>query len=354
MACVGQLCFDGFVFDCGGDGCPFALLPGAAVGGVVEAGALKGVGGAGAEGLAMELKSADFGEWFFVQGAVDELIDFRKGPDVAVGKFHDDADMAKFWTDEAIGFLVAVEGIGEIVGAVKEEDRALGGGEVLGGIEILEPERAGFGWHAGERTIFPDAVVAEEAAAVNGNGGFESMVETGNDAGEIAAPTDAGDSDARRIDIGKGGEERMGANDIGDGVIGPHVGDVVRGEVAEFCFVALIGSAVGEASVRTVAGKVHGQGNIAAIGPVFGPIFKGFAAATVDENDAGKWAVTLGGASEVSEDAGGFLLEWLARIIELLDVLCFRAPGDTRRVFQIRKIPGTGVVRGAAGGLAGD
>ena len=48
----GEGCADGLAFDGGGEGGPFAFLPGARVGGVVEFGGLKWVGGFGAEGLA--------------------------------------------------------------------------------------------------------------------------------------------------------------------------------------------------------------------------------------------------------------------------------------------------------------
>ena len=51
----------------------------------------------------------------------------------------------------------------------------------------------------------------------------------------------------------------MGADDVGDGVVGPHVGGVGGGKVAEFGLVALVGSAVGEAAVGAVAGEIHGE-----------------------------------------------------------------------------------------------
>src|SRR5687767_7720516 len=116
----------------------------------------------------------DFGEGFLGEGAIDEVVDFGEGPDVAVGKFHDDAEVTEFWRNEAVGFLVAVEWVGEVVGAVEEEDGALDGAEVLGGVEVLEPEGAGLGGHAGEGAVFPDAVVPKVAAAVNRDSGFEA------------------------------------------------------------------------------------------------------------------------------------------------------------------------------------
>ena len=49
----------------------------------------------------------------------------------------------------------------------------------------------------------PGRVVAEEAAAVDRHGEPEARVDAGDDAGQVAAPGDAGDADPLRIDLGK-------------------------------------------------------------------------------------------------------------------------------------------------------
>src|SRR5688572_3613419 len=100
----------------------------------------------------------------------------------------------------------------------------------------------------------------------------------------------------------------MAANHIGHGMIGPHVGNVVGGEVSEFCLITLVGSAVhkaavGQASVGTVAGKVHGEGNVTATGPMFGPAFEGFASSAMNKNDGRKGAPALLGPAEIREHA---------------------------------------------------
>ena len=134
----------------------------------------------------------------------------------------------------------------------------------------------------------------------------------------------------------------MGADDVGDGVVGPHVGGVGGGEVAEFGLVALVGSAVGKAAVGAVAGEVHGERDVAAVGPVFGPFFEGFAAAAVDEKDGGFWGVGLFWAAEVGEDVSGFSVEGFADVVEFLDEVGFFAPMENGRALQVGEVPRAG------------
>jgi hypothetical protein len=144
----------------------------------------------------------------------------------------------------------------------------------------------------------------------------------------------------------------MAANNIRYGMIGPHVGNVIGGEVAEFCVVALVRSAVGETTVGTVAGKVHGERNVAAMGPMFGPFLEGLASAAMDKDDSRERAMALAGTTEIRENASGLLVKGFAFIIDFLKRICFQAPGDGWRGLEIAKVPWTSIALRLMRGLA--
>src|SRR5205823_436958 len=83
--------------------------------------------------------------------------------------------------------------------------------------------------------VQPDRVTVfvNETAAVDGYGHLEAIVEPGGDASQIAAPTDPRDSNPFTIDAVARGQQRMGAEYVGHGVVGPHLPGLVVLEGAE-------------------------------------------------------------------------------------------------------------------------
>lgn len=127
----------------------------------------------------------------------------------------------------------------------------------------------------------------------------------------------------------------MGEDAVGDGMVGPVVGEVFSVEGFKFFDVRLFGAAIGQAGaffwigfVGSGTGEVHGDGGVSASGPQFGPDFKSGAAAAVDEDDGGKLAFFFsgwraffegGGRGVVGEDAGGSAVIGFAGIGEAVD-----------------------------------
>ena len=92
----------------------------------------------------------------------------------------------------SVGSGVAVERVGEIVRPIDEEY----GHRRRADVHRRVPEADPFGFvlriHCGELAE-PAAVLVQESASVDGYGGFESVVEPGDDAGEVSAPAYTGD-----------------------------------------------------------------------------------------------------------------------------------------------------------------
>jgi hypothetical protein len=92
-------------------------------------------------------------------------------------------------------------------------------------------------------------------------------------------------------------------------MIGPHVANAALIEVAKFDGVRLIGPAIRQPAGGTVAGEVHGQGDITALCPMLGPILEGFSAAAVDQHHGRRLSGhRICGTRQISEDA-----RWLAQ-----------------------------------------
>lgn len=194
------------------------------------------------------------GEGFAFQAVgVDEEADFDGGPAglVAVGHFYGDAHLFLIVGDAVEGFLVAVEDVVDVVGAVDEEDRDAAVGKVIGGVVAGDPVGAVVAEFV-DGGFLDGLAFVEEAAAVDGDGGFEAVVDGGDDAGGVAAPTDAGDGGAGGVEVGETADEGVGADDVGDGVVGPVVGDGGGVDAVEFFGWAVIGAAIGEAGAGAV------------------------------------------------------------------------------------------------------
>src|SRR5690606_20888969 len=128
--------------------------------------------------------------------------------------------------------------------------------EVAGGVVGGDPGVAAVSESVDGRFLDGFSFV-EKSAAVDGHGGPETIVEGGDEAGGVAAPTDPGDGGAPGIDPGEGAQEGVGPDDRGDGVVGPVVVDGAA-DAVEFLFVALVGASVGEAGAEGALVSVVG------------------------------------------------------------------------------------------------
>ena len=302
---------------------------------------------------------------------VDEEADFDGRPAglVAVGHFDGDAHLFFVVGDAVEGFLVAVEDVVDVVGAVDEEDGDAAVREVVGGIVVSDPFGAVVAEFVDGRFLDGLAFV-EEAAAVNGDGGFEAVVDGGDDAGGVAAPTDAGDGGAVGVNVGEAADEGVGADNRGNGVVGPVVGDGVGVNGVEFFGWAVIGTSVGEAGAGAVfapgfgdflavlfdpggslglaAGEVHGDGGVTSFGPEVGPLSEGGATTAVDEDNGGEaagrglGAVESGGGGVEGEDLGGFVLVGFAGIEEGVDRVSLVEPAVGGGGVEFGEVPGDG------------
>src|SRR5690606_9240638 len=99
-----------------------------------------------------------------------------------------DAEVAGAF-DEGGGFGVAVEGVMDVVGAVDPEDGHGAAAEVAGGVVGGDPGVAAVSESVDGRFLDGFSFV-EKSAAVDGHGGPETIVEGGDEAGGVAAPTD--------------------------------------------------------------------------------------------------------------------------------------------------------------------
>jgi len=178
-------------------------------------------------------------------------------------------------------FHVAVERIGEVVRAVDEQHRQRCGAKVMRRVPQRHPPLPLLGRHLRE-PIEPDAVFIQEPATVNRHGGPKAAVDPRDDAGQVAAPTDPGHGRPRTIDLGETSHQRMGADHIGDRVVGPLFPDRLI-DAAELFVIALIGPRLIEphavltsmgagAFDRAVTGEVHRDRGVAALGPQMHPL----------------------------------------------------------------------------------
>ena len=309
---------------------------------------------------------------------VDEEADFDGGPAglVAMGHFDGDAHSFLIVGNSVEGFLVAVEDVVDVVGAVDEEDGDAAVGEVVGGVVAGDPVGTVVAEFV-DGGFLDGLALVEEAATVDGDGGFEAVVDGGDDAGGVAAPTDAGDGGAGGVDIGETANEGVGSDDVGDGVVGPIIGDGGGVDAREFFGVAVIGAAVGESGAGAVfapgfggffavggvgvggvfglaTGEVHGDGGVTAFGPEVGPFGEGGAAAAVDEDDGGEaacgglGAVEGGGGGVEGEDFSGVVLVGFAGVEEGVDGVSLVEPAVGGGGVEFDEVPGDG-----GGGLEG-
>ncbi len=129
---------------------------------------------------------------------------------------------------QAVALLQGIHRVGEVVGAVDPEHRHLRAREVDRRVPALQPELRGVRPELLELAE-PGAVVAEETAAVNRHGAAKAVVHARDDAREIAAPRDAGEADARGVDLRPRAQQRVREQHVGDGMVRPLVlGRLVR------------------------------------------------------------------------------------------------------------------------------
>jgi hypothetical protein len=192
--------------------------------------------------------------------------------------------------------------------------------------------------------------------AIDRDGDFQPVVDAADDAGEIAAPTDARDADAGSVHVRQTRQERTSAHDGRDGVVGPHVPDLGVGEGLELGFVALVRTSIGQADpVRTLTGGVHRQSHIAAFGPHLRPLTESLAASAVDEKHRRETAgASIRRSAEVGEDTGRLSVERLAFIEHFLNQFGRRAERVTRRLLQGVHVPRTGVAGSGGRPACGD
>lgn len=194
---------------------------------------------------------------------------------MTVRHFDGDAEIfGAFW--KGIRFHVAIERVCKVVSAVHEEHRHVGCGQVLRGIPEGNPALTLLGRHFLEASD-PGAVFLKEAASVYWDCDFEAGVDTCDNRGEVASPTDARDTGLLCVHFGETPDERMSFHCGCDRVIRPLLG-WSEIDAAELFFVALIGAAFREPRAiffvvcvlsfdRLVASGVHRDGGV----PLFGP-----------------------------------------------------------------------------------
>src|SRR4051812_36592476 len=97
-------------------------------------------------------------------------------------------------------------------------------------------------------------------------------------------------------------------------MIGPEVFDLLGSEPGE---VVLVGAAIRQAlAVGAVSGQIHRQGDVAPLGPEFGPLLEGRASTAVDQHYARPLALRLLGPGQVREDSRRFAAVRLALIVQ--------------------------------------
>lgn len=218
----------------------------------------------------------------------------------------------------------------------------------------------------------------KEAAAIDGDGSFEAVIDGGDDAGGVTAPTDAGDGGAVGIHLWKVPDEGMGADDGGDGMVGPVVRECGGDHAVELFRMTMVGAAVGEAGASvgfasvlqrlgavfinpdggrwSAAREVHGDGGITALSPKIDPVGKSRAPPAVDKDDARETALRWGGAREGSgrgvegEDFGGFVLVGLASVKERSNGPVLGEPAVSGSRVKLREVPRNG---SGVGGMEG-
>src|SRR6476469_7952184 len=141
---------------------------------------------------------------------------------MTVRHFGRDADLL-IGGDSVVCLHVAIEWISEVVRAVDEKNRHADGRYVHGWIPQLVPALALGGCHLVE-VFEPRTVFLQVATAVDRYHGLEAVVDAGDDHREVAAPTDASDSGAVRVDFGEASDQRVSAKRRGDGVVCPLIG----------------------------------------------------------------------------------------------------------------------------------
>ena len=133
---------------------------------------------------------------------VGEQEEFREFEEVPV--LHVELDAVVFLAPhQRAGLGVAVHRIGKIVCAVQEHHRHLRRTDVARRIPKSMPFVRLRGGHFAKLTNFPDAIFLQETAPVDRHGHRKSIIHPGNDAGQVAAPTDPGQRDVIAIHPGE-------------------------------------------------------------------------------------------------------------------------------------------------------
>src|SRR5262249_43031719 len=112
--------------------------------------------------------------------------------------------------------------------------------------------------------------------------------------------------------------------------------------------ITLVGHTVGQAlSIRTTAGEVHRQGDVAALRPQFRPLRERGSTAAVDQDHRGQFALNLFGPREVGEDSCGLTGERYGLVVELPHRASVFDPRNFWSFLQRLDVPGADVFIGA-------
>ena len=245
---------------------------------------------------------------------------------------------------QPIRLHIAVQRIREVVRAVDEQDRHATRRKVLGRIVERQPFHAVLGGHLGEVRADPVAVVAQESASVDRHGRPEAIVQAGDDAGQIAAPRNAGERRSAGVDFGQAPDERMGSDNVRHRVVRPALGNRLV-QPAEFGDIRLVRS---RSVADILSAKVHRDGRVAAFGPQFRPFGKRGAAAAMHQNDGRERGLGVLGFGQTErcgrgvqrEDSRGSTAMLFAGIGQLADTRRFVRPLELGRLAQFGQIPG--------------
>ena len=158
------------------------------------------------------------------------------------------------------------------------------------------------------------------------------MIHPGDDARQVAAPGDAGHTDALRVHFRQRPEQRVRQDDVGDGVVGPLVlaGPVDLVKTAPAGRPALfIAKPFAVIAHRHLAAGVHRDGRITAIHPEPHPFVEGRPAAAVNEHHC--WHLFTRShrrGSKPGKNAGRFAAKRKALKADGLYAVGFRALQD--------------------------
>ena len=216
-------------------------------------------------------------------------------------------------------------------------------GSGRGGVDEADLYEWGGQGKRGEGAVAPDTVVPQKSAAINGHRRLQLRIQSRRKTRQVAAPTDAGNADARRIHLRKRGQQGVPPQHRRHRMIGPHVLGLVVGKVLEFDAIILTWAALRVAfAIRALPGRIHGQSHITPLRPMPGPVLKRLSPAAMHQQHRGMFAGdgAACGFAQPRENPGRFPLVRFSGIPDRFGQ-AFSSPGLDRRWRgqQLRHIP---------------